>query len=237
MRYCGVVPLGGEHLQLATLEEVRAPEPPIRLAAGFYEPGSPAQVAAALGAFEEVVVAIGAPLGEPVHGRPQRVCDELLLRRGVRSAPPSEAAVALRHGLAGLAQFAPDPDTEQAEGAVPEGAFAAAPLIETNADAVFCTLQGARLPAKRHPHGMRLRVRELLDDHVEDGGGGLWDRRIEEIDAAAAALCAHRYAVGHASWIGVAPEGVLVLPGTTIPEQFSTEGVLAPVERLPLPNA
>jgi predicted nuclease with RNAse H fold len=226
--------MGAEHLQLVTLEEVREPEPPIRLSAGFYEPGSPAGVAAAIRGFDEVVVAIGAPLGEPGHGRPQRVVDELLMRRGVRGLPPSEPASALRHGLAGLAAF--DPDSDEVEGTVPEGAFSAAPLIETNADAVFCTLQGARLPAKRHPHGMRLRVRELLDDHVDDTGGGLWDRRMEEIDAAAAALCAHRYAVGHASWLGDSAEGVVVLPGTSIPERFETEGVLAPVERLRLPE-
>jgi hypothetical protein len=234
MRYCGVVPMAKEHLQLVTLEEVREPEPPIRLSAGFYEPGSPAGVAAAIRGFGETVVAIGAPLGEPGHGRPQRVADELLDARGVKPAAPSEPALALRHGLAGLTAFAPEADG--VEGPVPEGSFASAPLIETNPDAVFCTLQGARLPAKRHPHGMRLRVRELLDDQVDDAGGGLWDRRMEEIDAAAAALCAHRYAVGHASWLGDAGEGVLVLPGTKIPDRFETEGVLAPVERLRLPE-
>lgn len=226
--------MGEEHLQLVTLEEVREPEPPIRLSAGFYEPGSPAGVAAAVTSFDEVVVAIGAPLGEPGHGRPQRVADELLRSRGVRPAAASEAALALRHGLPGLASF--EPDSDEVQGPVPEGAFSSGPLIETNPDAVFCTLQGARLPAKRHPHGMRLRVRELLDDHVDDAGGGLWDRRMEEIDAAAAALCAHRYAVGHASWLGDAVEGVIVLPGTSIPERFETEGVLAPVERLRLPE-
>ena len=226
--------MGAEHLQLVTLEEVREAEPPIRLAANFYEPGSPAGVARAVRDFDEVVVALGAPLGEPGHGRPQRVAEELLERRGVRGVPPNDAVSALRHGLAGLEPFRPEGD--DVEGTVPEGAFASAPMIETNPDAVFCTLQGARLPAKRHPHGMRLRVRELLDDHVDDTGGGLWDRRMEEIDAAAAALCAHRYAVGHASWLGDAGEGVIVLPGTKVPERFDTDGVLAPVERLPLPE-
>ena len=37
---------------------------------------------------------------------------------------------------------------------------------------------------------------------MEDTGGELWHRRIEELDAVACALCAHRYAVGHASWLG-----------------------------------
>ncbi len=45
MRYCGVVGLQG-YLQLAVLEEVRTPEPPIRLSALFFEPGSSAQLAA-----------------------------------------------------------------------------------------------------------------------------------------------------------------------------------------------
>jgi hypothetical protein len=118
---------------------------------------------------------------------------------------------------------------------VPEGAFREGPVFETNPDAVFCALQGRRLPAKRHPHGMRLRIEELFEDHVIDDGGELWGRRIEEIDAAGAALCAHRFAVGHASWLGDPAEGVTVLPGSSVPGEFSTEGVLAPVERLQLP--
>ena len=44
MHYCGAVPMQGR-LQLAMLEEVRAPEPPIRLSAIFFEPGSAEQVA------------------------------------------------------------------------------------------------------------------------------------------------------------------------------------------------
>jgi hypothetical protein len=67
---------------------------------------------------------------------------------------------------------------------------------------------------------------------VEDIGGELWHRRIEEIDAGAAALCAHRYAVGHAWWLGDPAEGVIVLPGASLPERFPTEGVLPPVARL-----
>ena len=39
VHYCGVVPAHGL-LQLAMLEEIREPEPPIRLAAVFFEPGS-----------------------------------------------------------------------------------------------------------------------------------------------------------------------------------------------------
>jgi hypothetical protein len=78
---------------------------------------------------------------------------------------------------------------------------------------------------------MQLRIEELVADRVVDDGGDLWHRRIEELDAVACALCAHRFAVGHASWV----DGV-VLPGTSVPREFSTRGVLPLVERLELPG-
>jgi predicted nuclease with RNAse H fold len=232
MRYCGVVPLGEEHLQLATLEELRTPEPPIRLSAVLYQPGSPADLASAL-EDGEGVVAVGAPITPPGHGRPERVCDELLRTRGVPPEPPSEAALALTSGLR-AAPFTPNAEEGAVQGAVPEGAFQTSSVFETTADAVFAALRGHRLPARRHPWGVHLRIAELSDDQVQDTGGELWHRRIEELDALACALCAHRYAVGHASWIGDPSEGVLVLPGTSIPEAFPIEGVLPPVDRRPL---
>jgi hypothetical protein len=76
---------------------------------------------------------------------------------------------------------------------------------------------------------MQLRIDELEGDRIEDEGGDLWHRRIEEIDALACALCAHRFAVGHASWMDGA-----VLPGTSLPQEFSTRGVMPPVERISL---
>jgi hypothetical protein len=223
MHYCGVVPMQSQ-LQLAMLEEVRAPEPPIRLSAIFFEPGSAVQVAAELRALGEVVVGVGAPLS----GRHPE-----LDRRGVPPQTESPEATRLVE-LLGLSVFAPD-DDDDAEGLVPEGAYHDFPLFETNADAVFFALQGRRLPAKRHPYGMQLRIEELLGDRVTDEGGDLWHRRIEEIDAVACALSAHRYAVGHASWLGDPSEGVAVLPGTGLPETFRSSGVLPPVERLQLP--
>jgi predicted nuclease with RNAse H fold len=229
VHYCGVVPAFGL-LQLVMLEEVRRPEPPIRLAAVFFEPGPARQIAAELTSLGDVVVAIGAPLTE---GEGARRCDELLRARGVVPARSDREAQQLGGALASLGAFEA-PDHGQ-EGPVPEGAFGAGSVFETNPDAVFCALQGRRLPAKRHPHGMQLRIAELVDDQVLDDGGDLWQRRIEEIDAAGAALCAHRYAVGHASWLGDPAEGVVVLPGSKIPAEFSTDGVLAPVERLQLP--
>ncbi len=217
MHYCGVVPMQ-RALQLAMLEEVRTPEPPIRLSVIFFEPGTPDQVAAELRSLGEVVVGVGAPLS----GRHPE-----LERRGVAPQPESPEAAHLVE-LLGLPVFTPAED----EGVVEEGAYHDFPVFETHADGVFSALQGRRLPAKRHPYGMQLRIEELLGDRVSDDGGDLWHRRIEELDAAACALCAHRYAVGHASWLEA-----VVLPGTDLPDTFRSSGVMPPVERLHLPRA
>ena len=195
MHYCGVVPMQ-RALQLALLEEVRDPEPPVRLSALFYEPGTPEQVATELRRLGDVVVGMGPGAEE--------VAQELEL--GVFEAEDG------------------DP--------VPEGAYADTPLFPTDPDRVFWALQGRRLPAKRHPYGLQLRIDELEDDHIVDESGDLWHRRIEELDALACALCAHRFAVGHASWM----DGV-VLPGTSLPHEFSTRGVMPPVERINLPES
>lgn len=234
MHYCGVVPMQ-RALQLAMLEEVRTPEPPVRLSALFFEPGSAAQVAAELRSLDEVVVGVGAPLAGPREDRPGRDCDTLLLRRGVAPQPVNPETRGLAELLHDLNAFAPDDDGRY--GQVGEGSYHDFPLFETNADGVFCALQGHRLPARRHPLGLQLRIEELEGDHVIDEGGELWHRRVEELDAAACALCAHRYAVGHASWLGDPEEAVVVLPGSSLPHEFSREGVLPPVERLRLPPA
>jgi len=198
VHYCGVVPMQNT-FQLALLEEVRDPEPPVRLTALFYEPGSAKEVTAELGRLREVVVGVG----------------------------PGAEAVA--EGL-GLPIFQPD-DAEEGDRLkpVPDGAYQQTPVFHTDPDRVFWALQGRRLPAKRHPYGMQLRIAELIGDRISDEGGDLWHRRIEEIDALACALCAHRFAVGHASWMDGA-----VLPGTSLPQEFSTRGVLPAVERLSL---
>jgi predicted nuclease with RNAse H fold len=233
MRYCGVVPMQGA-LQLVMLEEVRAPEPPIRLGALFFEPGTAAQVAAELRSLGELVVAVGAPLAEPLEGRPGRDCDALLLRLGVPPQPAAREVRKLADLLRGMDVFRPAAGAGH-EGQVGEGAYHDAPVFETNPDGVFCALQGRRLPAKRHPLGMQMRIEELRGDHVLDDGGELWHRRSEEIDAAGCALSAHRYAVGHACWLGDPEEAVVVLPGSAVPDTLPTEGVLPPVERLQLP--
>ena len=199
MRYCGVVPMQST-LQLALLEEVRDPEPPIRLTALFYEPGSVDEVIAELGRLGEVVVGVG------------RGAEVVAERLGLPTFQPDEA----------------DGDGDRLQ-PVPEGAYQDTPVFHTDPDRIFWALQGRRLPAKRHPYGIQLRIAELIGDRISDEGGDLWHRRIEEIDALACALCAHRFAVGHASWMDGA-----VLPGTSLPQEFSTRGVLPAVERLSL---
>jgi predicted nuclease with RNAse H fold len=234
MHYCGVVAVQGA-LQLAMLEEVRTEEPPIRLNALFYEPGSAAEVAHELHTLGDVVIGVGAPLAGPRNGRPGRDCDALLLRRGVAPQAPTQETRLLADLLRDLAAFAPG--GEDRTGPVEEGAYRRFPVFETNADGVFYALQGRRLAAKRHPFGVWMRIEELAGDHVVDDGGDLWHRRIEELDAAVCALCAHRYAVGHASWLGDPTEGVVVLPGASIPAEFERRGVMPPVERLHLSRA
>ena len=235
MRYCGIV-AGGGYMHLCAIEEVRTPEPPIRLRATFYEPGSVEQVAEAVRGFGDPVVAIGAPLSQPREGRQMRVGDEELRRRGVFPVPFEESGRRMFQALVNRGTFEPG-DSDASTGSVPEGAYTEMPIFETNPDGVFCALNGQRVPAKRHPLGIQRRIVELLEDHVEDDGGELWFRRIEEIDAAAAALAAHRYAVGHACWVGDPAEGVVVLPGSRLPELFSAEGAVPPVPREPLPPA
>jgi predicted nuclease with RNAse H fold len=233
MRYCGIVG-GGGYQHLCTLEEVRTPEPPIRLKASFYEPGSVEQVAEAVRGFGDPVVAIGAPLTPPQEGKP-RVADQELRRRGVFPVPFDESGRRMFQALANRGVFAPPEGEGAGEGSVAEGAYTEMPVFETNPDGVFSAMHGERVPAKRHPLGIQRRIVELLEDHVEDEGGELWFRRLEEIEAAAAALAAHRYAVGHACWVGDPAEGVIVLPGSRLPASFSGEGVVPAVPRQPLP--
>jgi predicted nuclease with RNAse H fold len=243
MNYCGIA-VGHELQQLCRVEETRTEDPPIRLRATFYEPGSPAEVVEEIASLGDVVVAVGAPQGEPNEGRDLRACDAALRRRGVTPKPLLDAGLALYDALAELKIFVPDapldtdvgPDGEQ-DGLVEEGIFREAALFEVNVDAVFCALQGRRVPARRHPLGVLTRIDELSEDHVEDPGGDLWSRRIEEIEAAAAALCAHRYAVGHAAWLGDPEEGVAVMPGARPPAVFSSEGVIPRVPRRRLAGA
>jgi predicted nuclease with RNAse H fold len=240
VRYCGIV-ASGSYVHLCALEEVREPEPPIRLDAIFYEPATPEQVAAEIRAFGDAVVGIAAPVRGPREGEDevehQRTADTALRLRGVMPAPYTHEGRRMFQALANRGLYSPDVPEGVTEGEVAEGSYESMPVFETSADGVFSALQGVRMPAKRHPIGIVRRIEELTDDQVIDSGGDLWHRRIEEIEAAAAALCAHRYAVGHACWVGDPREGVIVLPGSRLPESFSGQGVLPPVERVVLPDA
>jgi hypothetical protein len=189
-------------------------------------------VASRIRALGEAAVAIAAPMTKPRGGGKQRTCDELLELRGIRPRPFTEEGPKLFEEVADLGLYSPGGDDRQ--GNVAEGAFQSAPVFETNVDAVFSSLQNRRLPARRNPLGIQRRIDELEDDHVLDEGGNLWHRRIDELEAAGAALCAHRFAVGHARWIGDPAEGVIVMPGSVPVQEFTTEGVLPPVTRLPL---
>lgn len=231
MHYCGIEVGPGMH-HLCFLREVRTEEPPVRLEARFYEPGSTGAVVARIGALGDVVVAVAAPMTQGRHGRDRRECDHALRHIGITPRPFSAEGGALFEELAELGLFQPAGDAH--EGNVPEGAFETARVFETNVEGVFSALQGRRLPARRHPLGVQRRIQELLDNHVIDEGGDLWHRRIDEIEAAAAAVCAHRFAVGHARWIGDPAEGVVVLPGSGHLQPFTTEGVMPPVARVPL---
>jgi hypothetical protein len=231
VRYCGIA-LGPGFLQLAALEEVLVEEPPVRLRASFYEPGDAEQIVAELRDLGDVVVGVGAPAGE------ERTCDHELAERGITPMPYSGVAARLYSKLAHLGDlYSPAQENGQRSGPVGEGAFRAAAVFETRPDGVFAALQGRRVPARRHPLGIRRRIEELEQDHVHDPGSDLWSRRIEEIEAVGVALAAHRYAVGHASWLGDPAEGVIVLPGSRIPERFSSEGVVPDVHRELLPDA
>jgi len=232
VRYCGIVVSGG-YLHLCTLEEVRAAEPPIRLHATFFEPGSVDEVAAEV-RTGETVVAIATPARTAREQPASRVCDAQLRRRGVFPLEYEESGRRIFQALANRGVYSPSDSAGQVTGSVNEGGYREAPVFETHPDGIFCALQGIRVPAKRHPFGMQVRIDELADEHVEDPGGELWYRRIEEIEAAASALCAHRYAVGHACWVGDPDEGVIVLPGPRLPDAFSGEGVIPPVPRTPL---
>ena len=232
MDYCGIE-VGREALHhLCVLREVRTEDPPVKLEARFYDPGSADALVARIGTLGDVVVAVGAPMTGSLHGRERRTCDHMLRRVGVAPRPFTDEGGRLFEDLSPLGIFSPDSD--EREGNVPDMAYEETPVFETNAEGVFAALENRRLPARRHPLGVQRRIQELLDNHVLDAGGELWHRRIDEIEAAAVAVCAHRFAVGHARWIGAPDEGVVVLPGSGPVHPFTTEGVMPPVTRTPL---
>ena len=182
------------------LEEVRDPEPPIRLSALFYEPGpAGAGGRASCAGSATIVVGVGTGAHEPLAEHARAAA---MYRPTTGTSKPVPAR-------------APTTDT---------------PLFETNPDGVFWALQGRRLPAKRHPYGMQLRIEELEGDHVDRRGRRpvapphRGDRR-----ARVRALRAPLRRRATRRWM----DGV-VLPGTSLPHEFSTRGVMPPVERISL---
>src|SRR4051794_33302787 len=105
-------------MHLCAIEEVREPEPPIRLRATFYEPGSVEQVAAAVRGFGDAVVAIAAPLSAPREGRDMRVSDRELRRRGVFPLPFEDTGRRMFQALINRGTFEPDAAEDATEGTV-----------------------------------------------------------------------------------------------------------------------
>ena len=100
MHYCGVVAMQGS-LQLAMLEEVRTPEPPIRLSgdllrAGLGRAGGRASSARSARWWWPWGRRWPRPSGE----RPGRDCDALLLRRGVGPQPAARGTIELAEAAA-----------------------------------------------------------------------------------------------------------------------------------------
>ena len=256
MRFCGVDVAGRRGSNLCVLEEHDAGV----LEATLYKPGEVKQIATAVLALDEVVVAVDAPqaprrdllatgsvLREELRlppGRHERarVCDALLVRKRLwlYSVPAREedAPPWMQRGFeffrllgARLPLYRPE-DGSAGEGPVPADAARDARLVETYPDAAFCALLGRRPPPKTTPAGIAQRIRALEECGVAEAD--LWHRTMDEIDACLAALTAWRFARGRASWIGHPEEGVMVLPVVRLEETYAIDGPEPERKDLPL---
>ena len=225
---CGVdVGLRAQHL--CTLDA--------SLAATFHPPGSVAEVAATILTLgDEVAVGIDAPsrgsmglltegtaLRERLGVKPgrylrARVCDWELMRRGLPLYPspmvgeePTGWQAWMGEGYALFAALEP------LGRYVPPGPGR---VFETFPDAAFCALAGYRPPPKRTAAGRAERVALLARAGVRDPAG-LASRSLHELDACAAALVAHRFAVGEAGWVGDPREGVIVVPVPELANRYA----------------
>ena len=208
------------------LEEVRAPEPPIRLSAIFFEPGSAEQVAAELRSLGDVVVGVGAPLS----GRHPE-----LERRGVAPLPESPEASRLVE-LLGMPMFAAN-GNDSTEGPVPEGAYHDFPRLRDERRRRLLRAPGTAAAGE---------APSVRDAAADRGAAGRPRHRRGRRPLAPPHRGARRRGLrpqraplrGRARVVARRPEvGVVVLPGTGLPETFRSSGVLPPVERLQLPNA
>lgn len=247
MPFCGIdISARHDNQQLCALEREGA-----RLQATFAPPGTVADVARAVLTWgADAVAAIDAPSGprldllgagtalRSVLGLPagryerSRVCDALLIRRGLplypvppagRPLAPWEAWMGVGFELFGaLAELGRlHPDANGAVEAPLRPGASRGRLCETYPDAVFCALLGHRPAPKRTPEGRRTRVRALRQAGVEDAGGGLGHRTLDELDAAAAALAACALAEGTGCWVGDPAEGVIVLPVPALAARYA----------------
>jgi len=226
---CGIVPFGSL-LQLAIVEQ-RLGAASGALDALTFEPGRAEAVRRELAVLAPAAVACGfrlPPPGPAAVG--ERLCDRQLAKVGIRPNPQLPAG-AERDWVTAVADLA-----RLEQGA--EGARAGAGeayrgfLCETVPDAVFARLLGARVPARRHPFGVRARIEALGHAAVRFRGGSPWDRRIEEIEAVACALCAFEALADNAIELGDRSEGVVVLPGREALAAFDQRALVPVVERL-----
>ena len=212
MRYCGVVAAQGL-LQLAMLEEVRTRSRRSACARASTSRARPSRWRRSCARSDDVVVARGGPLGPPRRARGRALRRRSCRSRGVPPRRPRPRDVAgWSELLAGLVPSRPAggrPGGRRARGRL-RGDAACSRRTPT-ASSARCT--GRRLPAQAAPARHAAADRGAARRARQDDGGDLWHRRIEEIDAVAAALAAHRFAVGHACWVGDPAEGVIVLPG------------------------
>jgi predicted nuclease with RNAse H fold len=271
VRYCGIdVSAKPGNQQLVTLHERRGRETTylargsVELVATFYEPGDVESVArTVLGFGGSAAVAIDAPSGRcagllsagaPLRsalGLPEgryersRVCDALLIRRGLPLYPvPATGGPvsAWQHWMevgfklfeelnAAEELYRPQAPDGLVAAPVGEHALRFGRVFETFPDAVFCTLLGHRPSPKRTPSGLQQRIAALRMKRIVDPDGGLWQRTIDELDACAAAYAAYALATGQGSWVGDPSEGVIVLPVSELKARYEK---LPPPVREPL---
>jgi hypothetical protein len=212
VRYCGIdVSDHPAHQQLVTLHERRSADG-LELVGTFYEPGSVEQIRRTIEGFGRA----NAIVGVAARAADWRLCDQLLEQRGLPPAPDGSTGREILESLAPLGPYRPH-FVDVPHGRV-DGSHGR--IFETGADAVFCTLLGHRPPAKGTPYGMQQRIAVLKLKGVVDSDGGLWHRRLAELDACAAAYTAYSVAVGIGSWHGDPDEGVIVLPAAELLERY-----------------
>ena len=236
MHYCGVVPVQGE-LQLAMLEEVRAPEPPIRLNALFYEPGD-----AEAGGRRAAHAERRGRRGRRAARRAPRRSAGARLRRAAAAARGRAAGRRIRsvRALADLLRDLPRyaPDGGRAHRAGRGGQLQALPAVRDQRRRRLLRAPGP--PAGRQaPSARRLRrgstSSSATTSSTTAATSGIAASRRSTPPPARSAPTATRS--GTRAGSGIPPRASMVLPGAAIPAQFSRQGVMPAVERLHLSRA